>query len=65
MLFAHLFLARHSSAFAAYNALQARLLRGHLRRGGTLDGWCDRMAPAFRRRYGWMVVEPVEMRRAA
>jgi len=65
MLLAHLFLARHSSALAAYNALQVRLLRRHLRRGGTVDGWCDRMAPAFRRRYGWMVTGSSALRSVA
>jgi len=55
MLFAHVFLARHRSGFTAYNALQARLIRRHILCGGTLEGWCARMAPAFRLRYGWMI----------
>jgi hypothetical protein len=55
MLYAHLFLGRYQTGFTAYNALQARLLRRYLARGGTLDGWCTRIAPAFRARYGWML----------
>lgn len=55
MLYAHLFLSRHTSGFSAFNAFQARLIRRYLQGGGTLDDWCTRYAPAFRARYGWML----------
>ena len=51
MILALQFLARHESPFAAYMALQRTLMRRYLSRGGTEDGWCTQIAPAFRRRY--------------
>jgi hypothetical protein len=32
-------------------ALQVALMRRHLARGGTIQSWCARLAPAFKRRY--------------
>jgi hypothetical protein len=32
-------------------ALQAALLRHYLARGGTVQAWCSRLAPAFQQRY--------------
>jgi hypothetical protein len=55
MLYAQVFLSRHSSALSAYNHFQRALMRRYLRRGGTLEEWCARFAPAFRARYGWML----------
>lgn len=51
MILATKFRAEHGSGFAAYMALQAALLRHFLARGGTVQVWCVRMAPAFQRRY--------------
>lgn len=52
MILAREYRARHSTGFRAYMALQAALMRRYLRRGGTVQAWCARMAPAFQRRYG-------------
>ena len=38
--------------FAAYVALQCALMRRFLARGGTTEDFCARLAPAFHRRYG-------------
>jgi hypothetical protein len=45
------YLARYESPFRAYMALQCALLRLYIRRGGSAEDWCRRMAPLFRRRY--------------
>ncbi len=55
MLYGHIFLNRHPSGLSAYNHLQRTLMRRYLGRGGTLEDWCARFAPAFRARYGWML----------
>lgn len=49
-----LYLARCGSGFAAYMALQRALITRWVARGGTEQSWCERMAPLFRRRYGWL-----------
>lgn len=49
--------ARCGSDFDAYMRLQGALLSRWLARGGTLDGWCDRMAPLFRLRYAVLMDE--------
>ena len=51
MILARSFRAKHGSGFAAYMALQAALMQHHLKRGGTVQQWCARLAPAFQRRY--------------
>ena len=51
MVLVQQYLARYESPFAAYMALQRALLRQYLSRGGTEEAWCNRIAPAFRRRY--------------
>ena len=51
MILVQQYLARHQSPFAAYMALQTALLRQYLQQGGTEEIWCQRIAPAFRRRY--------------
>jgi hypothetical protein len=51
LVLADAYLARHTSPFEAYMALQCALLARFIRRGGTSAEWCDRLAPAFRRRY--------------
>ena len=55
MLYAQVFLSRHPSRLSAYNNLQRTLMRRFLSRGGTLEEWCGRLAPAFRARYGWLL----------
>lgn len=49
------FLNRERSPLAAYNALQIALMKQYVARGGSAESWCARLAPAFRRRYGWML----------
>ncbi len=39
------------SRFAAYLALQCALMRRFVARGGTPEEFCNRLAPAFHRRY--------------
>jgi hypothetical protein len=51
MILAQQYLARHSSPFAAYMALQRSLMQHYLSQGGSAETWCNRIAPAFRRRY--------------
>ena len=55
MLLATFYLDRYATRLRAYNMLQARLMSAYIRRGGSAEGWCDRHAAAFRRRYGWML----------
>jgi hypothetical protein len=43
--------AKHPTGFSAYMALQSALLRHYLKRGGTVQHWCARIAPAFHSRY--------------
>jgi hypothetical protein len=50
------------SRFAAYAALQCALMRRHLARGGTAEDFCDRLAPAFHRRYAPMLLEATPAR---
>lgn len=49
------FLSRYPTKLGAYNALQTRLMRHYIARGGCAESWCDRLAPRFRARYGWML----------
>lgn len=51
MLLAQKYLARYSTPFAAYMALQRALLLHYLTRGGTEERWCADMAPRFHERY--------------
>jgi hypothetical protein len=51
VILAQKYLARYETPFAAYMALQRALLVHYLTRGGTEENWCERIAPAFRRRY--------------
>ena len=51
MILAQKYLARYETPFAAYMALQRALLVHYLTLGGTEETWCERIAPAFRRRY--------------
>ena len=51
-----IYLARSSSGFEAYMALQRALIARWVARGGTEESWCIRMAPLYRRRYAWLDV---------
>jgi hypothetical protein len=46
------FLREHRGGSAAYLALQLALMRHYVARGGTAEEFCARLAPAFRRRWG-------------
>ncbi len=65
MLYARVFLSQHTSGLSAYNNLQRTLMRRFLRRGGSAEEWCTRIAPAFRARYGWMLDQDAKHQRAA
>jgi hypothetical protein len=52
MILAERYLARYGNCFDAYMALQRALMLRYLSRGGTKEAWCERFAPAFRKRYG-------------
>ncbi len=54
MLLGQWYLSKSPTPLAAYNRLQIVLMRRFLRRGGTMDAWMQEIAPAFRRRYGWI-----------
>lgn len=52
------FVETHPTGFSAYIALQIALMRRFVARGGTDEEFCERLAPAFHRRYaplllGW------------
>jgi len=55
MRLARIRLDRKRPALAVYNALQVELIRRFVARGGTAERWCALYAPAFRRRYGWLL----------
>jgi hypothetical protein len=57
MEIARRFLARSPSRFQAYLALQRALMSRHLARGGTIEDFCHRLAPAFRRRWSGLLHE--------
>jgi hypothetical protein len=57
MLLATLYLNRYDTRLRAYNMLQCALMAAYLRRGGSVEVWCARYAPAFRRRFGWMLAD--------
>ena len=57
MLLATDYLCRYDTRLRAYNMLQRELMAAYLRRGGSVETWCARYAGAFRRRFGWMLVD--------
>jgi hypothetical protein len=61
MILAAAFRAKYGSGFSAYMALQAALLRHYLARGGTVQAWCARLAPAFQERYASQFLPLVEL----
>jgi len=50
-MLARRYYARYGSGFDAYMALQRALMTRYLSRGGTMEQWCERLAPRFRERY--------------
>jgi len=60
LVLAEYYRARSGTGFGAYMHLQRALLRRWLARGGTEEAWCERMAPAFRHRYGGLMEVGVE-----
>ena len=57
MLVARLYLELHCTRAEAYSTLHVQLLRCFLERGGSVGEWCTHYAPAFVRRFGWMLLE--------
>jgi hypothetical protein len=51
------FLDSYPSPFGAYVALQCALMRCFVARGGTPEEFCARLAPAFQRRYGPVLLD--------
>lgn len=49
------FVTEQRTPYAAYTALQIALMRRFVARGGTAEEFCDRLAPAFNRRYGFLL----------
>ena len=54
---ARLYLARCGTRFGAYMALQAALMRHYMARGGSAAEFCERLSPAFHRRYAALLLE--------
>jgi hypothetical protein len=51
------FLETSPTPFGAYVNLQCALMQRHVRRGGTAEDFCRRLAPAFHRRYGPLLLD--------
>jgi len=50
------FIAQCPSCAAAYLTLQLALMRRYVARGGTAEGFCEHLAPVFRRRWGFLLI---------
>lgn len=50
-ILAERYYALYGSGFLAYMALQRALMTRYLTRGGSMEAWCERLAPRFRERY--------------
>jgi hypothetical protein len=57
MEIARRYLQASPSGFQAYVSLQCALMRRHVARGGTMEDFCLRLAPAFHRRYAALLLE--------
>jgi hypothetical protein len=57
MEIARRYLQTSPSGFQAYVSLQCALMRRHVARGGTMEDFCLRLAPAFHRRYAALLLE--------
>jgi hypothetical protein len=51
------FLEGSPTPFGAYLELQRALMQRHVNRGGTPEDFCCRLAPAFHRRYGPVLLD--------
>lgn len=51
------YMAGYATGFAAYLALEAALMRRYVARGGSEEEFCERLAPAFRRRFAPVLLE--------
>ena len=51
------FLRSSPTRYGAYVDLQCALMRRHVNRGGTPEDFCQRLAPAFHRRYAPVLLE--------
>jgi hypothetical protein len=51
------FLDTQPTRYGAYIALQCALMRRYIARGGTAEEFCQRLAPAFHRRYGRLLLD--------
>lgn len=49
------FVAQQRTPYAAYTALQIALMRHFVARGGTAEEFCERLAPVFHRRFGFLL----------
>ena len=58
------YVAVHPTGLGAYLALQCDLMRLFVARGGSAEEFCQRLAPAFRRRYGPLFLDPATFRAA-
>lgn len=65
MELARRYVGTHRSPFHAYLALQRALMARHVARGGTMEDFCARLAPAFRRKYAALLSDPAPRRLAA
>ena len=52
------YVAVYPTGLGAYLALQCDLMRLFVARGGSAEEFCQRLAPAFRRRYGPLFLDP-------
>jgi hypothetical protein len=52
------YLETSPTQFEAYVALQCALMRRFVNRGGTTEDFCERLAPAFHRRYAPVLLDP-------
>jgi hypothetical protein len=51
------FLETSPTRYQAYVALQCALMRRHVSRGGSPEDFCERLAPAFHRRYAPVLLD--------
>jgi hypothetical protein len=51
------FLETSPTRFDAYVALQCALMRRYVNRGGTTEEFCERLAPAYHRRYAPVLLD--------
>lgn len=57
MEIARRFIRSAPSPFAAYLSLQTALMQRHVARGGTMEDFCQRLAPVFHRRWATLLLD--------